>query len=143
MALRGRRFDLEFSCLFLLVSPTMKFHLISLATYLCCCSAMLAATQAATSETTKSLRAALVAQGVAEGAITGVDRHGIPALCGTQAGDPSAAKMKIAGASSPLALPSGTRSYEVIPSVVRSDGNDSFRLEVNANGPVSAVQLDV
>jgi hypothetical protein len=40
------------------------------------------------------------------------------------------------------ALPSDTRSWETIPCVIRDDGIDSFRLEVDTNGPVAAVTLD-
>jgi len=43
----------------------------------------------------------------------------------------------------PPVLPVGTRMWETIPGVVRNDGIDTFRLEVNANGPVSNVTMEV
>ena len=33
------------------------------------------------------------------------------------------------------------RSWEVIPGVIRNDGVDSFRLEIDTNGPVKRVTL--
>jgi hypothetical protein len=39
-------------------------------------------------------------------------------------------------------LPAGTRSWECIPSVIRSDGVASFRVEVDVNGPVNGVTMD-
>jgi hypothetical protein len=39
------------------------------------------------------------------------------------------------------ALPAGTRAWECVPGVVLDDGVDSFRVEVNCNGPVSSVSL--
>ena len=38
-------------------------------------------------------------------------------------------------------LPPGTRGWETIPGVIRNDGLDSFRVEVDAGGPVKAVTL--
>jgi len=39
-------------------------------------------------------------------------------------------------------LPPGTRSWECIPSVIRSDGVASFRVEVDVNGTVNGVTMD-
>jgi len=39
-------------------------------------------------------------------------------------------------------LPAGTRSWECIPGVIRSDGVESFRVEVDVNGPVNGVTMD-
>src|SRR5258707_563433 len=82
-----------------------------------------------------ALRSQLAAQGVSAEAIMGVDKHGVPLVCGT--GQGTAVVRSSSLVSSTASLPTGTRAYEVIPTVVRSDGRDSFHLEVNANGPVS------
>jgi len=39
-------------------------------------------------------------------------------------------------------LPSETRGWITVPGVIRDDGIDSFRIEVDANGPVRVVRLD-
>ena len=39
-------------------------------------------------------------------------------------------------------LPVGTRSWETVPNVIRSNGQDSFRLMVNTNMPVDSVKLE-
>jgi hypothetical protein len=39
--------------------------------------------------------------------------------------------------------PAGARMWETVPGVIRNDGIDAFRLEVNANGPVSGISLEV
>jgi hypothetical protein len=89
-----------------------------------------------------TLRSELAAQGVSDDAIMGMDKYGIPILCGTGQSAPAVGRNSLS-TSATASLPSGTRAYEVIPTIVRSDGRDSFHLEVNANGPVSAVRLDV
>ena len=38
-------------------------------------------------------------------------------------------------------LPAGTRGWECIPGVIRNDGIETFRLEVNVNGPANSVVL--
>src|SRR6185436_17552653 len=43
---------------------------------------------------------------------------------------------------SALALPPGTRGWESVPGVIRNDGIESFRLEVDVNGPVTSVTFD-
>jgi hypothetical protein len=40
------------------------------------------------------------------------------------------------------ALPSGTRGWECVPGVIRNDGLDTFRLEVDCNGPVAGVTMN-
>jgi hypothetical protein len=50
-----------------------------------------------------------------------------------------AAQAALAGA---LPLPPATRGWETIPGVIRTDGLETFRLEVDANGPVARVTLD-
>ncbi len=40
-----------------------------------------------------------------------------------------------------IPLPPGTRGWECIPGVIRATGRDSFRLEVDTNGPVQSVVL--
>jgi hypothetical protein len=42
-----------------------------------------------------------------------------------------------------LPLPAATRMWETVPGVIRNDGIDTFRLEVNVNGAVSQVSLAV
>lgn len=39
-------------------------------------------------------------------------------------------------------LPSETRGWTTVPGVIRDDGIESFRIEVDANGPVRGVRLD-
>jgi hypothetical protein len=86
----------------------------------------------------------LDAQGVSIEAIRGVDSDGIPIVCGTglERSDVSAAKPPPPPPSPPTGeLPSGIRSWECVPSVIRSDGVDTFRVEVDVNGSVAAVFL--
>jgi hypothetical protein len=90
---------------------------------------------------------ALSAQGIEAGAVLSIDGRGIPLVCGTVS---SEQKMKLTGdaaARSPpspaAALPVGTRMWEAVPGVVRNDGSDAFRIEVNANGPVSNVTMQI
>jgi hypothetical protein len=45
--------------------------------------------------------------------------------------------------SAAAALPPGTRGWQTVPNVIRADGVDSFVLEVETNGPVAGVALDV
>ena len=79
-------------------------------------------------------------QGLEPGQILGIDQDGIPVVCG-YAGDIEPATM--AGESTRLgALPSQTRGWETIPNVIRTDGLETFRLEVNVNGPVNNVILE-
>jgi hypothetical protein len=47
------------------------------------------------------------------------------------------------GSSADAALPPGTRGWQTVPNVIRADGVDSFVLEVETNGPVASVALDV
>ena len=86
------------------------------------------------------------------GQIIGLDRRGVPMICGTDATNESggiaalaegAAKRPPSPSPPPPVLPAGTRMWETIPGVVRNNGTDTFRLEVNANGPVSNVTMEV
>lgn len=45
--------------------------------------------------------------------------------------------------SAAAALPPDTRGWQTVPNVIRADGVDSFILEVETNGPVTGVSLDV
>jgi hypothetical protein len=83
----------------------------------------------------------LIEAGVRAENIVGVDSSGIPLLCGNGMSLPEReAAPALASAST---LPAGTHSWETIPCVIRDDGMDSFRLEVNVNGPVQAVRMPV
>lgn len=81
----------------------------------------------------------LARQGVDAARVGGLDRHGIPLVCGT-VDEPMAAREPLPG---PPMLPADTRGWEAIPGVIRNDGVETFRLEVDTNGPVAAVRLDV
>jgi hypothetical protein len=80
----------------------------------------------------------LLADGVSEARIVGFDEHGVPLLCGTGVSQPRPQSGRIAA---PRALVPGTRGWETVPGVIRNDGIDSFRLEVDTNGPVASVVL--
>jgi hypothetical protein len=91
-------------------------------------------------------------QGVAPRQIIGLDRRGVPMVCGTSgtidsgsvaAMGEEAARRPPPPDLPPPVLPVGTRMWETIPGVVRNNGIDTFRLEVNANGPVSNVTMEV
>jgi hypothetical protein len=84
---------------------------------------------------TATLLQALKQQNVPEEAVMGIDRAGVPMVCGTGFNLPPAPDR--IGKSD--VLPAGVRSWECIPSVIRNDGTDWFRLEVDVNGPVSGV----
>ncbi|MCA9057421.1 MAG: hypothetical protein KDA85_02940, partial [Planctomycetaceae bacterium] len=42
-----------------------------------------------------------------------------------------------------LTLPAGTHGYEVLPNVIRADGIETFRVEVDVNRAVNGVTLDI
>jgi hypothetical protein len=66
----------------------------------------------------------------------------IPSLCGTERR--ARPREPVQWHADPIAtatLPFNSRSWAAIPSVIRSDGVESFRLEVNANSAVSAVRF--
>lgn len=68
----------------------------------------------------------------------GLDSRGIPTLCAEEMSVP-----KFPAEPGTRALPAGTRSWAAIPSVVFADGMDTFDVEVNANGAVLGVTIDV
>jgi hypothetical protein len=82
---------------------------------------------------------ALERQGVSPEQIWAVDPEGVPLVCAEPPG-PDAAGFEARAAVS-AALPPGTRSWETIPSAIRADGVESFRLEVDTNGPVAGVRF--
>ena len=83
---------------------------------------------------------ALLAQRVSPNQILGPDSEGIPIVSGS-ANDVEPASTPALQAKS-VGLPSGTRAWETIPNVIRNDGVESFRVEVDTNGPVAKVKLD-
>jgi hypothetical protein len=91
------------------------------------------------SPTTREMVNALARQGVPAQQIWAVDPAGIPMVCA----EPSRVESFAAALSGPASavLAAGTRSWEAVPSVIRSDGVDSFRFEVDVNGPVSRVHF--
>jgi hypothetical protein len=78
--------------------------------------------------------ASLQQQGVPLESIFGVDNRGVPMVCGA-----SSVVEKSSGPHPMGLLPAGMRSWECIPSVIRNDGVDWFRVEVDVNGPVNSV----
>ncbi|MCZ6803139.1 MAG: FG-GAP-like repeat-containing protein [Proteobacteria bacterium] len=81
----------------------------------------------------------LLQQGFSPEQVIGVDSNGVPITCGTF-GD---GKVESLPSHQQIVaeLPEGTRGWECIPGVIRDDGLDTFRLEVDVNGPVSSVAL--
>jgi len=68
-----------------------------------------------------------------------VDSQGIPVRCVSPLA--SAANLEPLSPLSAAALPAGTRGWECIPGVIRGDGVETFRLEVDVNGAATAVRL--
>src|SRR5262249_31767752 len=58
-------------------------------------------------------------------------------------GKPVIGARRTPGAEPPplMDLPGGTRGWEAIPGVIRDDGVDCFRVEVDTNGPVTGVTI--
>ena len=80
----------------------------------------------------------LAAQDVSQARILGVDRDGMPLVCGmTESRETLTLGVEIES----QALLSDERAYELIPSVIRPDGVDGLFLEVNTNGPVNGVTI--
>ena len=89
---------------------------------------------------TQELIQALLQQGVSPECILGVDPQGIPIICETGGhGEPASSSAPLR---SQADLPAGTRGWETIPGIIRNDGVEGFRLEVDVNGPVKSVNLD-
>ena len=83
----------------------------------------------------------LLAQGVKPGQILGHDQNGIPLVCGyTGNTNLPAASQSL---SSMTASSIETRGWKVIPNVIRTDGVDHFRLEVDVKGPVNSVSIKI
>src|SRR5438309_1333291 len=96
------------------------------------------ATTAVTDARATAYRQGLLAESVSPSAVLGLDPGGIPRLCGVGiAGQGSAAPESAAAPAG--AVPAGMRSWEPVPGIIRNDGIETFRLEVDANGPVSRV----
>jgi hypothetical protein len=84
----------------------------------------------------------LAQQGVSQASVVGVDADGVPRVCGT--GLETSANLVSGGTNAALnLLPAGMRSWECIPNVIRNDGIESFRVEVDANGPANRVTFEV
>jgi hypothetical protein len=81
----------------------------------------------------ESYVASLQQQGVPLESILGVDSRGVPMVCGTSPVMENSFDLR------PGFLPPGMRSWECIPNVIRGDGVDWFRVEVDVNGPVNSV----
>jgi hypothetical protein len=93
-----------------------------------------------------SLLKLLESKGVPADAIRGLDFQGIPIVCGTQSGSfqsLNANKPPWETNPPPTTLPAGMRSWECVPGVIRNNGTDFFRLEVDVNGPVNQVTFQV
>jgi len=83
---------------------------------------------------------ALLEQGIDPACIQGVDPEGIPLLCEPHVS--AAIDQAPWQPESRAALPAGTRGWETIPGIIRNDGQESFRLEVDTNGAVLGVTLE-
>jgi hypothetical protein len=64
----------------------------------------------------------------------------VPFRCGTA---PTSNASETMAATASLTLPAATRMWETVPGVIRNDGIETFRLEVNVNGRVNQVNLTV
>lgn len=68
-----------------------------------------------------------------------VDPQGIPVWCPPP--HVVATRARSQNTNSISALPAGTRGWECIPGVIRGDGVETFRLEVDVNGSAQSVRL--
>src|SRR6185369_9471089 len=87
---------------------------------------------------------------VVSGKSLGTDQNGIIRLCGPGDSGNAAVSQQVTPTGKPpppppppTVLPAGMRSWECVPGVIRDDGVDSFRLEVDANGVVGQVILSL
>jgi hypothetical protein len=89
-------------------------------------------------DTTEGFVQLLLDQGVSQTQILGIDQDGIPLVCGTAVEGtlPTNASPPRGGG-----LPGGTRGWESIPGVIRDDGLETFRVEVDVNGDVAGVTM--
>jgi hypothetical protein len=73
------------------------------------------------------------------------DSEDVPRLCRVErpgAALPAPAPSQAAPLQAQFGLPAGTRGWECIPGAIRTDGVESFRIEVDVNGPVQRVWMD-
>ena len=107
------------------------------------CTAVLVATMvsdaAAEPARTRALTASLQQQGVATDRILGTDPRGVPIVCGTLA--PTGSWTLRPHPATPTTAVTA-REWATIPGIIRADGSEAFRLEVDVGGPVAAVTLD-
>ena len=68
-----------------------------------------------------------------------VDTQGVPLVSNTPITGATTSQVTSPAAISALAA--GTRGWEAIPGVIRNNGLETFRLEVDTNGPVAHVTL--
>lgn len=92
-------------------------------------------------EKTKNLLKILQEEGVSATQIIGIDESGIPMVCGSNSYKNSSIYKETHTLNS-SGIREGSRSWEAIPNIIRTDGIDSFRLEVNTNGPVQRVSIE-
>lgn len=116
----------------------MRYPLVIIATLLTA-SGPGSAVRAGERSTTQFVQA-LLDQGIPPGRILGPDQDGIPRVCGTtrESARPSPAELSTRGNE----LPPETRAWECIPGVIRDDGLEIFRLEVDVNSDVTRVTLE-
>jgi hypothetical protein len=91
---------------------------------------------------TDAMIESLLSQGVARGSIVRIDPRGIPASCEVVTIPGVRPSGRAATRLSASALPAGTRGWEVIPGVIRTNGTDTCRVEVDTNGPVARVTIN-
>ncbi len=82
---------------------------------------------------TENMMQMLLRQGVSTGQILGADAKGIPLVCGTKNNPIRKNRQQR------TELPTDTRGWEVIPGVIRNNDEDTFRVELDTNGPVAQV----
>lgn len=104
----------------------------------CLAAGLFQALQAATPDP-QDHRQALARQGVSPEQIIGTDSAGVPLVSAA----PIVGVPVRSAAPESARLESGLRGWEVIPGVVRANDSDTFRVEVDVNGPVLRVTINV
>jgi len=91
----------------------------------------------------QALVEALSTQGVARDAIRSHPHQRVPVVCGVELNNSTSLPTRKPPPSSTqlTELLPGMRAWECVPSVIRNNGTDTFRLEVNVNGRVQGVWL--